>query len=105
MQKNNTTGQLARIREMEEDFNRVREAVRSLDESLSEFEAVRPQIARLTGYQKSGQWLLDYEADERGELPGYPQLPRGVLSEDGLNNLLDDIASIFARMEQLRYPD
>ncbi|MBO6249517.1 MAG: DUF4298 domain-containing protein [Bacteroidales bacterium] len=48
------------------------------------------RIKRLTEYQESGEWLKDFEADERGELP--KNMPRGVLSEDGLDNLLRDIA-------------
>ena len=40
----------------------------------------------LVEYYESGQWLRDYEADERGELPR--DLKRGVLSQDGLWNLL-----------------
>ena len=40
----------------------------------------------LIDYYESGQWLKDYEADERGELP--PTLKRGVLSQDGLWELL-----------------
>ena len=40
----------------------------------------------LTAYYESGQWLQDYEADERGELPR--NLKRGVLSQDGLWELL-----------------
>ena len=40
----------------------------------------------LIGYYESGQWLKDYEADERGELPR--NLKRGVLSQDGLWELL-----------------
>ena len=40
----------------------------------------------LTAYYESSQWLQDYEADERGELP--PTLKRGVLSQDGLWELL-----------------
>lgn len=42
----------------------------------------------LTDYYFGGQWLLDYQADERGELP--PELKRGVLSEDGVWNLLTE---------------
>ena len=42
--------------------------------------------AELTAYYVSGQWLKDYEADERGELPR--NLKRGVLSQDGLWELL-----------------
>ena len=42
----------------------------------------------LREYYESGQWLLDYEADERGELPR--DLKRGVLSQDGLWDLLNE---------------
>ena len=40
----------------------------------------------LVDYYESGRWLKDYEADERGELPR--DLKRGVLSQDGLWDLL-----------------
>ena len=43
----------------------------------------------LKEYMDSGLWLSDYEADERGELP--PELKRGVLSQDGLCELLQDV--------------
>ena len=42
----------------------------------------------LLEYYLGGQWLRDYEADERGELP--PDLRRGILSQDGLWNLLTE---------------
>ena len=42
----------------------------------------------LLQYYLGGQWLRDYEADERGELP--EGLKRGVLSEDGVWNLLNE---------------
>ena len=42
----------------------------------------------LIDYYESGQWLKDYEADERGDLPR--NLKRGVLSQDGLWNLLHE---------------
>ena len=43
----------------------------------------------LTDYYFGGQWLLDYQADERGELPA--DLKRGVLSEDGVWNLITEL--------------
>ena len=45
---------------------------------------VIPAVLRY--YYFGGQWLLDYEADERGELPR--DLKRGVLSQDALWDLL-----------------
>ena len=44
------------------------------------------QLKELLDYYENGQWLQDYELDEQGLLPG--QLKRGVLSQDGLYNLL-----------------
>ena len=96
-----STKRLSRIKKMEDDFNRVRGVIRTLDGALADYEAVRQRISRLAGYQESGQWLSDFEADGCGELPGYPDLPRGVLSEDGLDDLLREIADVRSRMQAL----
>ena len=57
-------------------------------ESLYDMALQTRQVPReLRDYYENGQWLLDYEADERGELPG--ELKRGVLSQDGLWDLLN----------------
>ena len=46
---------------------------------------------RLVEYYEGGQWLRDYELDEKGLLPA--GLKRGVLSEDAVYNLLARIES------------
>ena len=63
---------IERIQYMEAFYDRARET------------GELPQ--ELTDYYFGGQWLADYQADERGELPA--DLKRGVLSEDGVWNLL-----------------
>ena len=50
----------------------------------------------LREYVDSGLWLSDYEADERGELPS--DLKRGVLSQDGLYDLLSETDEIFKKL-------
>ena len=62
--------------------------VKRMEEVFDRFAQTRdPQLRiSLERYMASGQWLADYQADERGELPR--NLKRGVLSEDGLYNLL-----------------
>ena len=47
------------------------------------------KLSLLDAYYTSGEWREDYEADERGELP--PDLKRGVLSQDALFDLLEEI--------------
>lgn len=50
----------------------------------------REALRTLSDYMESGLWRLDYERDERGEFP--PDLKRGVLSQDGLYDLLTEHA-------------
>lgn len=78
---------LTRIAAMEECMNAVEAALRH-SQSLAD-PAMQEKIRRLTAYMESGLWLADYERDARGELP--PGLKRGVLSQDGLYGLLEEI--------------
>ena len=50
------------------------------------------KILFLHGFYGSELWKLDFAADEAGNLP--PDLKRGVLSEDGIWNLLSDYRDI-----------
>ena len=56
------------------------------------YDRVRKDIAILREYEESAQWLQDYEADERGELPR--DLKRGILSQDGLDEVFDEATSL-----------
>lgn len=78
-----------RIRLMEGYFDALRAAVESGLPPLRGDESTRVMLQRLTDYYESGQWLSDYELDERGLLPS--DLKRGVLSEDGVYDLLSEI--------------
>ncbi len=66
---------------------RVEKYERLFDEAAASRD---PEALRLLeAYYASGEWREDYEADERGELP--PDLKRGVLSQDALYDLLEDL--------------
>lgn len=90
---------ITRVRAMEEDFDAVAGAVRALEDAVCGFEGVADRVQRLSEYMDSGQWRLDFEADEAGCLPS--DLPRGVLSEDGLYNLLEDVEAQRERLKEL----
>ena len=99
---------IARIQKMEDSFGSVRKAVDDLEKALDGFDKLERRIQELESYQESGEWLEDFEADERGELPR--DLLRGVLSEDGLDGLLSDVNCLRARLasysdEQEEIPD
>lgn len=76
---------------MEKYFDEVKEAVQAPKFKMNK--SVFRKIRHLERYQDSGLWLKDYKRDEHGELPA--DLKRGVLSEDGLYNLLCDIRKCF----------
>lgn len=73
-----------RIQRMEEVFDTLQAGANSdppiIDEAL---------LKILLDYYTNGQWLKDYELDEKGYLP--PDVKRGVLSEDGVYNYLERI--------------
>lgn len=77
-------GRIQRIEAMETLFDRVQKALRS----KKSYPELGEELETLRRYMDSGQWKADFEADERGLLP--PGLKRGVLSEDGLYNLLSE---------------
>ena len=58
---------IARVRKMEDDFNMVRDIMDDMEMAVYNFEAVQRRIERLFQYMEDGQFLKDFEADERGE--------------------------------------
>ena len=83
---------IERIKAMEERFDALAAVVAQLDKATQAYEEALPLLEELTDYYSGGQWLADYEADEAGLLPH--DLKRGVLSQDSLYNLLDDLQRI-----------
>ena len=90
---------IRRIEAMEAAFDRTALAVQMLEAALDTYETVKVDIDRLTEYLESGAWREDFEADEAGLVP--TTLKRGVLSEDGLYNLLTDIVRVNEHLQEL----
>lgn len=76
-----------RIEQMEDLFDKSNEVVQQLEQAVDSFRALQNTIAELENYYNT-DWRTDFEADEAGKLPA--DLKRGVLSEDGLWNLLEE---------------
>ena len=80
--------QIKRIKAMDRSMRRARRALDALSRGLAAYRKAAPELQALDAYLQSGDWRADYEADEAGLLP--PELPRGVLSQDGLYDLLEE---------------
>jgi len=83
----NMDEQIERIRQMEDRLERASEVLGRLDAVLDEYESVQEDLRVLDQYLGSPEWRADCSADEAGLLP--EDLHRGVLSEDGIWNVLD----------------
>lgn len=86
-----------RVRQMEQYIDEVAEILESNPKEFKNNGEIRQKVEILTNYMDSGQWLADYEADECGELPR--GLKRGVLSEDGLYNLISEVEEVCGETE------
>jgi len=91
--------QIERIKQMEQWLDEAATAVRNLSAALEQYEAVQEAIRMLDEYLGSRQWKQDCRADEMGKLP--KELKRGVLSEDGIWNVLEDCRQANIRMQEM----
>ncbi len=71
-----------RVAFFEQIYDELRAAVHERADSCG----LKRKLSLLEDYYSSGEWRKDYEADEAGLLPA--GLKRGVLSQDGVYNLL-----------------
>ena len=81
---------------MERRLNQALAAVKRLNAALDKYDAVQEAIAALSEYYGSDLWKQDFADDEAGLLP--EGLKRGVLSEDGIWNLLTDCKELDQRL-------
>ena len=91
--------QIERIARMEAIYNAGLAAVSGLEQALERYAALREDLAALESYYQSPVWRQDFENDEAVALP--PDLPRGVLSEDAVYDLLTAQDELLERMRAL----
>ena len=82
------TERIRRITEMESRHDRILHALRVSGACPDRLDSVRGDIQALSAYYEGSLWREDFKADEAGLLP--PDLKRGVLSEDGVYDLLSE---------------
>lgn len=85
-----------RVKEMEDASNRVETMVKLVNQGLDRYTQLQKDIDLLRHYLASKKWMDDFEAEEAGKLP--KDMPRGVLSEDGLYSLLNRVEDLEDRL-------
>ena len=91
--------QIERIKAMEHCLDRVSQAVMRLSAALDEYAEAQDSLRQLSDYYGSDLWKHDFADDSAGRLP--KDLKRGVLSEDAVWNLLEDVRDLKACMATL----
>lgn len=79
--------QTERITHMEQRLERATKALQALENAYTEYMSVSEDFNELEKYLGSDEWHADRQADADGLLPD--GMRRGVLSEDGIWNLLE----------------
>lgn len=91
--------QIERITKMEKHLNKSTKAVENLTKALAEYRSIQKELQELSEYYNSDTWLKDFEDDCAGKLPA--NLPRGVLSEDAVYNLLVENQCLLTTIREL----
>ncbi len=88
--------QIERIQAMEEHLNKASQAVKALNEALDLYAEAMESIEIIDDYLVSDEWQQDFDDSEAGRLPD--DLKCGVLSEDGIWNVVDTSRELNCQM-------
>ena len=88
--------QIERIKHFEMLLDRVAPVLGNLEDALEAFDGIQDDVKELSAYYESDEWRDDFEADDAGKLP--KDLKRGVLSEDGIYDVLSDHYALTVRL-------
>jgi len=87
---------IERIQHFEQLLDTVAPALKDLEAALDRFDEVQEAVQELSAYYGSEEWHADLAEDEAGNLPS--DLKRGVLSEDGIYDVLSDHYALTVRL-------
>ena len=85
-----------RIARYEAMADKAADAARRMQDALEAYDAALSDVKELGAYYNGPVWKDDFAADEAGLLPA--DLRRGVLSEDGLYDLLETYGELAERI-------
>ena len=87
-----------RIKENEERLDCVIVSIKKLDKALTDFKRNKNNIKKLDKYYGSKDWFKDKELYESGKIKN---IKAGVLSEDAVWDMLEDIDLLMTQMKKI----
>ena len=85
---------MKRIEHLEAMYDACLDCIEKMECMLDAFDSMEADMDELNAYYASG-WLSDYESDEAHPLP----CKKGILSEDGLYDLLERYDALKKRID------
>lgn len=87
-----------RIKKNEERLDAALETVKKLEEAIELYKQNKKDISLLNKYYGSKKWFNDKKALEEGKIP---KIKAGVLSEDAVWNMNEDLNSALKEMKKI----
>ena len=87
-----------RITKNEERLDEISLSVKNLEKALIDFKLSIKKLDSLKKYYGSSNWFKDKEAYENNTIP---KIKAGVLSEDAVWDILDDIDNLIKEMKEI----
>ena len=87
-----------RITKNEERFDKILLNVKELQKNLETFEQNQKDLLLLKKYYQSKTWIKDKDNYEKNVIP---KVKAGVLSEDGIWNMLSDLDELIIDMKRI----
>ena len=87
-----------RITKNEKRLDSLLISVNNLEQALNDFKSKQKELALLKKYYGSKNWFQDKEAFEQQKISN---VKAGVLSEDAVWNLLEDIDDLIVEMKKI----
>ncbi len=91
---------IERIKYFESIYDEVSQSIESLKNNLDQYEESLSKLKELKDYYNSSKYMEDYTLDEKGMIP--KDLKRGILSEDGIDDLLIENIELKERLKNLK---
>ena len=89
---------IERITKNEEKLDSALLSIKNLEKALEDFKSNKKNIADLDKYYRSKNWLKDKDNYEKKEIPN---IKAGVLAEDTVWNMFEDINDLLKEMQEI----
>ena len=87
-----------RISKNEQRLDNIQLSIKKLEDALADFKLNKKDLDLLNKYYGSKSWFEDKEAFENKNIP---QIKAGVLSEDAVWNMNENIKELIEEMKQI----